>query len=94
MSVFALVILVIVLAGLGKPIARALANRLERERGIGDAAEVLALRSALRSAEERLGHVEDRVADMDEKLRFMEGLLAKPNRGAELPGPGTTPPHP
>ncbi|MBW3628927.1 MAG: hypothetical protein KY464_06480 [Gemmatimonadetes bacterium] len=93
MSVFAFVILVIILTGLGKPIAQALANRLERQRGVGGGAEILELRSALRSTEERLGHAEDRIADMDEKLRFVEGLLAQPNRAGELPGAGTVPPQ-
>jgi hypothetical protein len=85
---FEMVVIIVFLGTLGKlgqPVARALASRFSRPAGAVDAAQVQALRSALGATEDRLAQAEDRITELDEKLRFVEGLLEKPVAAPTLP---------
>jgi hypothetical protein len=87
MFVLSMVVLIVLIASLAKvarPVSGAMADRLTRE-GEEQSAQLAALRAELGATEERLALAEDRIADLDEKLRFVEGLLASPERGRELP---------
>jgi hypothetical protein len=86
-----MVVIIVLLGTVGKlaqPVVRALSSRLSRPAGAPDGAQVQALRSALGATEDRLAQAEDRITELDEKLRFVEGLLEKPATGRGLPPAG------
>lgn len=88
MGPFEMVVIIALLGTLGKlghPVVRALSARLSRPAGAVDSAQVQALRSALGATEDRLAQAEDRITELDEKLRFVEGLLEKPATANSLP---------
>ena len=80
MGVFEMVVLIVFITTVGKIM------QSRRPRGV-DASlvkeRIQALEAELRASELRLAQTEERVADLDEKLDFMEKLLAKP---ADHPG--------
>lgn len=81
MGVFEMVVAIVAIATAGK-VARSFARtRLPA----GTEAEIRALRAAVNASDVRLAQAEERVAELDEKLHFMEDLLATPERRPELP---------
>jgi hypothetical protein len=69
------------------PVARALGRRLEGKGG-GDAA----LRAEIEQLQHRLGevdHLQQRVAELEERIDFTERMLARTQAPAALPGDAT-----
>jgi hypothetical protein len=81
MGVFEMVVLIVLIGTVGK-VARAHARGRVPA---GTEREIQVLRDALRANELRLGQAEDRVAELGEKLVFVEALLAKPAERSGLP---------
>lgn len=91
MGVFEMVVILVFIGTAGK-VAQSYFSR-PSHRG-SDAAEsrLQALEAEVRTGELRLSQVEERAAELTEKLRFMEDLLAAPRPDARLaPSPGQTP---
>lgn len=70
-------ILVIALLFVGVPIAEAIATRIKKGGGPGDAE----LKKALSIAEQRLAASETRLAALEERVDFYEKLLEAPRSG-------------
>ena len=83
MGPFEMVVALVFIGTVGKVLQAALATRSPR--GLGSAQEVQALQAELQGQEARLAQTEQQVADLSEKLVFVEKLLAQPERVAELP---------
>lgn len=86
MGVFEMVVIVVFLGTVGK-VAQAMLGRAPHGDAAGTADHLRRLEAELRSNELRLAQAEEKVAELGEKLHFVEDLLAKPRRAAELPPP-------
>ena len=82
-GVFTMVVLIVLIATAGKVVESMLARRPPRGE-IGEE-RVRALEAEMRANEARLALAEEQVAELGEKLGFVEALLAKPAPPAELP---------
>lgn len=75
------------------PIVRATVRIVEKKLGGGSESGQLAeIRHELRAAQERLEHVEygdDRVAELEERLDFVERMIAQQQRQQIDPGQGS-----
>ena len=93
MGPFEMVVLIVFIATAGK-VADTLASRLGGRGGVGEE-RIRALEAELRANEARVVQTEEQVAQLGEKLGFVEALLAQPARPVEIsappPPPDTTP---
>ena len=85
MGPFEMVVLIVFIATAGK-VAETLVSRLSGPRGAGEE-RIKALEAELRANEARLVQTEEHVADLTEKLDFVESLLGQPARPAEIAAP-------
>lgn len=89
-GVFMMIVLIVLITTAGKVVGTMVAGRTPRD-GIGEG-RIRALEEELRANEARLALAEEQVADLSEKLGFVEALLAKPAPPREIPAPA--PPSP
>jgi hypothetical protein len=82
---WALFVLALVVLG---PLARAVANRISRSGAPTDPGLAQALRRELEATETRAQESDRRIAQLEERLDFMEKLLREPKRTDQLP-PGS-----
>ncbi len=82
MGPFEMVVLLVLIGTIGKTI-QSFAHRPRV--GPGEQNRMQALEAELRSTQERLLLTEDKVADLNEKLGFMEKLLANPESAPAIP---------
>ena len=82
MGPFEMVVLIVFIATFGK-VAETLVSRLA-PRGAGEE-RLKALEAEVKANEARVLQAEEQVAELTEKLGFMEALLANPARQPELP---------
>lgn len=87
MGVFEMVVAIVFITTVGK----AIASRGRRRPMVEDPTRVAALEEALRANELRLAQTEDRVAELGEKLVFVENLLAAPGEASRLGPPPAAP---
>jgi hypothetical protein len=81
MGVFEMVVAIVAISTIGRVV-----QSYHKGRAGGAAkAEIQELRSAVESNELRLIQAEEKVADLTEKLTFVESLLASPERHSQLP---------
>ena len=73
---------VIVLIG---PVGKVAQEWVGKRSSGGAESQIRALESALHANEARLTQTEEKVADLSEKLRFVEALLGKPEERSQLP---------
>jgi hypothetical protein len=83
MGVFEMVVAIVFITTVGKVVASA-ARRRPAEI---DTPRVAALEAQLRANELRLSQTEDRVAELGEKLVFVENLLDAPEQASRLAPP-------
>jgi len=86
MGVFEMVVIIVFIGTAGKVARSAFARRVDGQSESTKNA-LQALEDELRANELRLTNAEARVEDLGEKLRFVENLLAAPDRHATLPSP-------
>ena len=93
MGVFEMIVILTLIGTAGKIVQSALA-RAPRDAGAED--RIRALETELRANELRLTQAEERVAELGEKLDFVETLLTSPERMSQLPpaGGAATAPEP
>ncbi len=87
MGVFEMVVAVVLISAVGR-VAQTFARR-SRGTDAATAERIQKLEADLRASELRLSQAEEKVAELDEKLGFVENLLAAPGRASQLP-PGAT----
>ncbi|CAN5294537.1 hypothetical protein BH24GEM2_BH24GEM2_17750 [soil metagenome] len=81
MGVFEFVIVIVLIGAAGRA-AQAYAGRSASG---GSNEQIRALEAALQANEARWTQTEEKVADLSEKLHFVEDLLAKPEEHSQLP---------
>jgi hypothetical protein len=91
MGLFEMVVLVTFIATVGKVAETMLSRSREANSGAGRE-RVDALEAELRASSNRLAQAEEKVAELSEKVEFMENLLAGPRPAPGLPGPPRPPP--
>lgn len=86
MGIVLMVVLIVFIVTMGKVAQTLLARPPGEALGSGEE-RVRRLETELRSNELRLAQTEDRVAELGEKLLFLEKLLEAPKEPGRLPGP-------
>jgi hypothetical protein len=81
MGVFEFVLGIMFIGAIGK-VAQAYAGRRGSS---GSEEQIRSLEAALQANEARLTQTEERVADLSEKLHFVEEVLSKPVEHSQLP---------
>ena len=81
MGAFEMVVVIVFIGTVGK-VAQEWAGKRSSSAAEG---QIRALESALQASEARLTLKEEKVADLSEKLHFVEALLAKPEEHSQLP---------
>ena len=92
MGLFEMVVVVTFIATVGKVAEAVLSRSRDASSGAGRE-RVDALEAELRASSSRLAHAEEKVAELSEKVEFMENLLAGPRPASRLaePRPGPEP---
>ena len=91
-GVFMMIVLIVLIATAGKVVGTMVAGRAPRDE-IGEG-RIRALEEEMRANEARLAQAEEQVADLSEKLGFVEALLSKPTPPREIPAPAPPGPPP
>lgn len=86
MGLFEMVVLVTFIATVGK-VAEAMLSRTGASNSGAARERVDALEAELRASSARLAHAEETVAELSEKVEFMENLLAGPRPASRLGEP-------
>ncbi len=81
MGVFEFVIVIVLIGAVGRA-AQAYAGK---QASGGTENQIRTLEAALQANEARLTQTEEKVADLSEKLHFVEDLLARPEEHSQLP---------
>jgi hypothetical protein len=90
MGLFEMVVLVTFIATVGK-VAEALLSRAGGSSSGAGRERVDALEAELRASNSRLAQAEEKVAELSEKVEFMENLLAGPRPAPRLTEPASGP---
>jgi uncharacterized coiled-coil protein SlyX len=86
MGVLEMIVILVFIVTAGE-LGKSFISRSTRSITSGTENKIQTLEAELRANEERLGHTEERVAELTEKLSFVENLLAKPPSSSSLPPP-------
>lgn len=85
MGPFEMVVAIVLIATFGK-IAQSFASRPRPSEELPTRGRVEALEAHLQANDARVAQAEERVAELSEKLEFMEKLLAGPDVGPRIEG--------
>jgi F0F1-type ATP synthase membrane subunit b/b' len=84
MGLFEMVVAIVFIATVGE-VAKAAMSRGPKRSAAAAEKRIGEVETELRAAELRLAQAEERVADLTDKLDFVEQLLADPGRAQRLP---------